>query len=130
MRAKGFTLLELMIVVVIIGILATVGIVNYSASREKTIDREAISNLKILQSAEKMYKMEMATYYPDTGSVSDNLAINNNLSVALPNNVNRYWNYTVYSTGCAQARRTGSDQRYFNFTISSEGEPNPTMTCP
>ncbi len=131
MKAKGFTLLELMVVVMIVGVLATVSVINYSASKGKVAEREAISNLKLLQSAEKGYKLEMTPYYyPNSGSVSDILAINGNLSVALSNNANRNWNYTVYSTGCVQARRNGGDQRYFNLTISNDTDPASTNLCP
>ncbi|MFH1397043.1 MAG: type II secretion system protein [Candidatus Omnitrophota bacterium] len=132
MNTKGFTLLELYIVLVIISILATLSVMNFAGSTERVADREAISSLKILQSAQKGYFVEMGRYYPNStiNNVSDIMAINNNLSVSLSNNTNRNWNYTVYSSGCVQARRFSSDQRYFNLTNSSDAEPSAAMTCP
>jgi prepilin-type N-terminal cleavage/methylation domain-containing protein len=54
MWKRGFTLLELMIVIIIIGVLATVGIMQYSASIEKSRGaeaRRALGNLRLMCSA-------------------------------------------------------------------------------
>ena len=136
MKTKGFTLLELMVVIAIIGVLATVGLINYSGFKEKIADREAISNLKMLQSAEIGYKLETGSYYPILGSPSapsviDIPAINANLSVALSNNANPNWNHKVFENGCVQARRRVGDLRYFNLTINYDGDPDATINqCP
>lgn len=49
MKRKGFTLIELMIVLIIIGILATVGIVQYQSAVEKARGAEAKSVLNHLR---------------------------------------------------------------------------------
>ncbi|MDD5166866.1 MAG: prepilin-type N-terminal cleavage/methylation domain-containing protein [Candidatus Omnitrophica bacterium] len=64
-KDKGFTILELVIVVIIVGILATVGPVQYT----RTIERrgraaEARTILGQLRSASITYKMERGSY-PD-----------------------------------------------------------------
>ncbi len=132
MNNKGFTLMELLVVVVCVGIMGTLGVTSYYGNKERLADKEAIFNLRMLQSAQKGYFEEMAGYYPNatTGNVSDIMAISSNLSVSLNNNNNRNWNYQVFSTGCVQARRNGGNQRYFNLTYSTDAEPNATMTCP
>ncbi|MFA6384471.1 MAG: prepilin-type N-terminal cleavage/methylation domain-containing protein [Candidatus Omnitrophota bacterium] len=48
---KGFTLIELMIVIIIIGVLATVGIVQYQAAVEKSRGAEARSVIGALRSS-------------------------------------------------------------------------------
>lgn len=129
---KSFTLLELLVVIIIVGVLGTLGITNYMAAKEKALDKEAISNLKLIQSAEKIYQMETDTYYPDTppDPQTDIAEINDNLKLSLKADVNRNWNYSVNGLGCGQATRNGGDARSFFLTIGDvDGEPN-SGTCP
>jgi prepilin-type N-terminal cleavage/methylation domain-containing protein len=61
---KGFTLIELMIVIIIIGILATVGIVQYQAAVEKSRGAEAKAVLGFLN-------QQCASIYMETGDSND-----------------------------------------------------------
>lgn len=65
MNQKGFTLIELMIVIAIIGILAAIAIPNFLAYRTKGQDSAAVS------AAKNFYNVAMA-YYADghTGAVT------------------------------------------------------------
>ena len=68
---KGFTLIELMIVVAIIGILAAIAIPNFMTFRLKAKTSEAKSNLGSIRTCQEAYKAEKDVYvactrYPDT----------------------------------------------------------------
>ena len=57
----GFTLVELLVVVIVLGILAAIGIPQYTRSVERGKMREAEANLHTMYMAEKMYKLNNPT---------------------------------------------------------------------
>jgi len=64
----GFTLIELMIVVVIIGILASMAIPRFMRTSVKAKQSEAKLNLKQIYTMENAYRQEKDTYFPSDGS--------------------------------------------------------------
>ncbi len=66
---KGFTLIELMIVVVIIAILAAMAIPRFMRASVKSKQTEAKLVLKQIYTMQRAYRQENDTYYPGDGSV-------------------------------------------------------------
>lgn len=63
MNKKGFTLIELMIVVAIIGILAAIAIPGYLGMQTRAARTEAYTNLENLRLLEEQYFAENGCYY-------------------------------------------------------------------
>ncbi len=64
--SKGFTIVELLITIIIIGILATLVTVNYNNAQTKTKATDEMSDLKTLNRAIQAYFAENSVY-PTTG---------------------------------------------------------------
>jgi prepilin-type N-terminal cleavage/methylation domain-containing protein len=134
MKARAFSLLELVVVTIIVAILAGLGFISYRNISEDAFDKEAKANLKLIQAAEKTYRLEEGTYYPDgvaATSIADNGEINDNLRVYLTEGASAKWDYTVYDSGDACAARTtsgGTRQHYLG--ISADEPVEGTGACP
>lgn len=61
-KARGFSLVEMLVVVSIIAIFASVAYVNYYASIEQSRDIERQSDLRALQTAVELYKLRHGEY--------------------------------------------------------------------
>ena len=112
--SRGFTLIELIIVVVIIGILASVGVPRYSKVMKKAKVAEADSVLGAMRGAEIRYYAEHGSYTATT----------TNLDIAIPTSI--YFNYTfVVNTETATA--TGKNtMRGVTVTLTIAGDRNVT----
>ena len=66
-RANGFTLVELMIVVAIIGLLAALVVPNYVRAREKSTSGVFIADMRAATSAFQLYTLENRGYPPNSG---------------------------------------------------------------
>ena len=64
-KRKGFTLIELMVVIVIIGILGTIVIMNYGGTDDKARVDAAKASLRSIHGAVQRYKLNTGEY-PET----------------------------------------------------------------
>ena len=62
---KGFSLIELLVVISIIGVLTTVLVMNFVGSRERARDAQKIQNLNNIKNALRMYYNDNQSY-PDS----------------------------------------------------------------
>ena len=68
----GFTLIELMTSIAIIGILAAISIPNYLSYRQKAEFAALQHTLQFLMDAQDIYFVENNTFYPDNGRININ----------------------------------------------------------
>ncbi len=61
-KVKGFTLLEVMVVIVILGILASMVVPNLMGSQERANMQKAISDVTALETSLSLYKMDNYDY--------------------------------------------------------------------
>ena len=61
-RQKGFTLLEVMVVIVILGILASMVVPNLMGNKDKADQQKAVSDIVALENSLDMYKLDNSVY--------------------------------------------------------------------
>ena len=115
-KRESFTLIELIVVVIIIGIMASIAMPQYFRVRERAMDKKAVAILNHIRAAEKQYRAEMESYYFGATNVTQ---INGNLSLEIADDGN--WNYTITGgqnsfTAILDRNRAGFDR---DWTITS-----------
>jgi len=135
---RSFTLIELVVVIIIVGILATLGLTQYGSARERVLDKEASANLRLIQAGQRIWNMEEgvgAGVFYNSGNMQPGAItnINTNLRLVLPITANRSWDYITQANGCSQATRNGGNNRSWFLTIGDgitggDGEPD-TGAC-
>ena len=117
--ASGFTLAELLIVVIIIGILASIALPNFSKAAERAKVKDAQAILASIHSAERVYFLDETRFGTDT-----DLYVNNHyLTNPDPGGTtNPDWDFTVTSptatTFTATATRTGGAYNGNTITVT------------
>lgn len=128
--------MELLVVIVIVSILASLGLPIFMGAKERTLDKEAKTNLLFIQEAEENYKMEKGTYYPNASTTSVITDINSNLKLGLPIS-QANWTYSLNTTTGgserATATRVGSGARVWTIMLPAGSTDVPTCSgsgCP
>ena len=96
---RGFTLVEIMIVVAIIALLAAIAIPNVLRGRTSANESAAIGNLRSLVSALEMYR-SVNNYYPNTTSG---------------------WKTSMYGADCASGTTPDPDYGPPSFCVAADG---------
>jgi len=115
---KGFTLIELMIVVAIIGILAAIAIPNFMNYQCKAKQSEAKSLLGDLRTAQEAYYAEYDTYTTDLDRVGFQPKGDTRYTIAVTENTT-----TFTATATEIGNRVSSGQTDV-WTMDQEGDLN------
>ena len=115
MKNKGFTLIELMIVVAIIAIIAAIAIPNLLRSRLQSNEAAAIGNLKTVVGAQTAFSAAEGGYAGTWAELRPLDAVQPNyLDIDLDGVVVQGYNYALLAAGQAQGNGTT------NFTVNAD----------
>jgi len=95
-KRKGFTLIELIIVVVIIGILALIAIPRYFANVEKAQKTQVFANLHAIREAMLAYYAVNGAY-PASGAWPITVSLDGDIVKNISNPSSSKWQYITFS---------------------------------
>lgn len=104
---EGFTLSELLVVIIIVGVLAAVALPNYIAQIGKARETEAKVNLGAIGHSQQAFHFETHSFYK--GSDIQNLGVNP---------IGNYYSYTIDSVGISDLNKA-IHTAYANNPINS-----------
>jgi len=136
---RGFTLVELMIVVIVIGILAAVAIPMYQVVPERSRGTEATSALGLIREAMRAYYAEHGTYENAAFVDGASVTVGGILSVADDDLLGRYFStecytfdgapdantYTIHCDGSNSTASHADDAEGIVRTINQDGDLGP-----
>jgi len=130
---KGFTLTELIVVVVVLGLMISFAIPSYTNSIRKSHERDMILQLSVLHSSNLIYRAQQGTYWDTSGVLENDLTvINATLGINIISN-----DGTTYSYNSADGTAFTATATWDDFTVQVDEGPvtgtNPACSagnCP
>jgi prepilin-type N-terminal cleavage/methylation domain-containing protein len=131
---KGFTLVELAVVIIIIGILAAFAVPRFLDSVERSKAGEAFNYLSAVRSAQERYQVRQGTYASDIADLDIQMPAPKYFAVGTPaaggsSSLEDSWTLTLTRTGAAGGYGaytvTFTDQGYDSGNSTIDTKINP-----
>ena len=123
---KSFTLMELVIVVIVIGVLAGLALPRFQTAMERVRSSEGVHTLTVLLAAQKRYAMENGGAYKLGSGASNHLAPGD-LDVDIP--PSNYFDVPyIYSSPAITVRVVRQDGSAILYTLDMNENGNITCT--
>jgi|GEM_PF-2910141 len=126
---RNYTLIELLVIIVIVALLATLGLPVYIGTIERNYNKEALSMIRMILEAEKMEKLKRDAFTACSGTSS----CSSELNLSLPYD---RWQYSVQlnSNRIIAERMTKSRTFTLDFDVSTPADSVPSCSgkeyCP
>lgn len=126
--APGFTLLELMVVVIIVGVIAAFAIPNYSKSVQKAHERDMLAQLTMIHAANLIYRSYNGKYWYAAGDPQNLAAINSALSINIIASGGTTYNYNSVNGTSFKATAVWGDCTLGVTEAPINGTNNPCLS--
>ncbi|MDP8211685.1 MAG: type II secretion system protein [Candidatus Zapsychrus exili] len=128
MKKNGFTLIEILIVIVLLGIISGFAIPSYSKAINKAHEKDTVVQLTAIHAGNMIYKAQSGSYL--TGTNKNLSYVNSNLKLNVIANSATY-NYTGASATFAATAQYGSfTVKVTHAAISSSNPCCNSGSCP
>jgi len=121
MVRKGFTLLELLISIGIIGVLVSIGVMAYSTAQRSSRDSRRIADMKAIQQGFEQYYSANSDVYPSSCDPTVDIKIKTYLPSGIPNDPKG--STIVYSSTCT------STTYCFCASLENTKQKNASVDC-
>lgn len=134
-KSRGFTIVELLIVIVIIAILAAITMVAYNGITSRAHSSAAISAAQVVQQKAEAYNAEVGNYPLALGDMTDAASDKSyNLSASAatsgtpsPTNADNVIGYAPCPSGATTSTVTGVNITYYKYDGSDKGVKTLTV---